>query len=132
MRISAAVLAAALAISATTSNIGGVEAKRVRKVRLDKHGENVGIDNKLASKILDDAAAAEEDSAYWDRYLQTDMMSIPPTPAPPTNPSPTNRPPTPRPPTQAPPTQAPPTNPGPVPPTQAPPILLFLGRFNHI
>ena len=43
MRISATVLATALAISATTSNIGGVEAKRVRKVRLDKHGARMPL-----------------------------------------------------------------------------------------
>ena len=146
MRLSAAVLAAAaLAISATTNNIGGVEAKRLRKVQPSKRGSEGGIakgadDELTSSNFLDDAAAAEEDAAYWDRYLQADMESIrptrppttrrptnpPPTPAPPTNSPPTNPPPTNRPPTNPPPTNpqpGPPTNPPPTfrPPTNSPP-----------
>ena len=124
MRLSAAVLAAALAISATMNNIGGVEAKRVRKVRMNKNKKRRG-ESGIAKATADEAmarsllkgAAAEEDSAYWDRYLQADMMSLPPT-KPPTNPPPTNAPPTNPPPTNPPPTNPPPTNP---PPTNPPP-----------
>ena len=124
MRISATVLAVAIALLATNYEVVADKAKRIRNTDyLDNKAE--GREGRPGAD-----AASKEDAEYWNRYLQFDGSIV--TPRPPTAPRPTRPAPTAPPPTFPSPTAPPPTFPSPTnpPPTVPAPVPTNVSTVN--